>query len=862
MAEVGALVYKFKADTSSLQDGIAQAQNAIKKAADDVKQASSNFEALGKQASSAIKMLPPDLVKAKEAIDKIGAAANKNANEIAKDFRKAGSEIKKAFEGTTNPLKMPDRTPASNPASGPRNDNDQIISGLDRWSKSKYDVVAGLSAAAKKAGTDVNDFGEKAAKGVGLARHELVNLSRQMSDVAVSLAGGQSPFMVLMQQGSQISDIFTSSKGSISGFVVQIASAVGNAVLNLRNIGIAAGAAFAGIEIAAKTAQSKLADLSEEAKKTALSTEKLLGAQIKGASVGLSSSDVSDGLSSANKAFEDYKRNSGSVLSTVKEIDKSFLKTLDSTTSFGQWLDVVANKIRALPATQARDLAEAVFPADKAQKFIELINQGQFSIASFQRAADAAGGGFSEIADQAAEIRTRLAAADEEVNSRLLISFAKLATPLGSAASLWTDIKNAIADSIPYIERFLEVLSDVKNRLGQAYEFLKSQISDIATEIRSDLAEAISALQGPMAAFTSGWDFISGKIAKVIDGVRALKGMYEQAAKAADNMIVGEPSAEKKKTSPTPMLAGGFKPGSNAGSLDKFKPSEMFLSTVGNLKGQQTGSFRSSYEKAQDALKSGKSETDKLDEYIKNLREANQLAQAEVDTFALGNVEKEKSAALIKAENIAREQGRSLTVAQRNEILQLSGNTQGYKESLEQLKNTQNALNDAMRQFGDFAASAMSDLITRSKKASDVLRDLVKMLASSALKGLLTGDGFMGQLMGLAGKGGQTGGLIGSAVGALSKGFAGLFAEGGSIPAGQWGIAGEKGPEAIVGPASVIPMGKGGNAAKVTVNNYSSAQVEARQLSDGEIVVLVQNAINANNRRIPGIMADAQRRAI
>ncbi len=41
------------------------------------------------------------------------------------------------------------------------------------------------------------------AETTGLARFELINLSRQAQDVAVSLAGGQSPLTVLMQQGSQ-----------------------------------------------------------------------------------------------------------------------------------------------------------------------------------------------------------------------------------------------------------------------------------------------------------------------------------------------------------------------------------------------------------------------------------------------------------------------------------------------------------------------------------------------------------------------------------------------------------------------------------------------------------------------------------
>lgn len=38
-----------------------------------------------------------------------------------------------------------------------------------------------------------------------------------------------------------------------------------------------------------------------------------------------------------------------------------------------------------------------------------------------------------------------------------------------------------------------------------------------------------------------------------------------------------------------------------------------------------------------------------------------------------------------------------------------------------------------------------------------------------------------------------------------TKPFAGMFAEGGTIPEGQWGIAGESGPEVVSGPAEITP---------------------------------------------------------
>ena len=46
-----------------------------------------------------------------------------------------------------------------------------------------------------------------------LSSGQLVNLSYQLNDVVVSLAGGQRPLMVLMQQGSQIAQIFGPGAG-------------------------------------------------------------------------------------------------------------------------------------------------------------------------------------------------------------------------------------------------------------------------------------------------------------------------------------------------------------------------------------------------------------------------------------------------------------------------------------------------------------------------------------------------------------------------------------------------------------------------------------------------------------------------
>lgn len=620
------------------------------------------------------------------------------------------------------------------------------------------------------------EFGKKAQQSVGLARHEMLNLTRQINDIGVSLAGGMSPFMVLVQQGGQVADIFAGSQASVG-------SALKNMLLNSRAASLGIVAALGTIAAAAYSSEVALEKLSDSAK--ALGTNRtalrefsrqvdILGVDpktLREDMVGLAQK-----IREAQIAGGDFADKLQLIGINIKNFD------LSKPGEFARLFEIIGEKVRT--GSNELDKLNALKFFGLSAEFNRVFNEGGDAVRKFaQDSVGAVESSQKPIEEKWRELRT-------------------------IASNTWKAISDTAIEAVFAIK---ETVTSIIDAIANAFARLSVQIEKLMAKAKFAYDSAKS-LMGGEAPDANAYNERIADLNRQSDFLNMPKGKAET-------------------TLPNINVPG---------------KTDLSVLSTGKAKSASGGS----------------SARDEIGDYIKDLREANQIAQAEVSTFALSNAEKEKSVALIEAENIAKEQGRSLTAAQRNEITQLVVNTQGYKDSLEQLKNTQNALNDAMRQFGDFAANAMSGLITRSKKASDVLRDLVKLLASSALKGLLTGDGFIGQLMGLAGKGGQTGGLIGTAVGALSKGFVGMFAEGGSIPAGKWGIAGEKGPEAIVGPASVIPMGSGGNAAKVTVNNYSSAQVEARQMSDGEIVVLVQSAIKANNRQIPGIMASAQRRSM
>ena len=92
----------------------------------------------------------------------------------------------------------------------------------------------------------------------------------------------------------------------------------------------------------------------------------------------------------------------------------------------------------------------------------------------------------------------------------------------------------------------------------------------------------------------------------------------------------------------------------------------------------------------------------------------------------------------------------------------------------------------------------------------------------------------------MLGVGGGAGFSIGGMV------FGGLFADGGNLGSGKWGIAGEAGPELVKGPASITPMDKLGSQApqmNVTVINNSGSSVSTRKNSRGELEVMVEDML-------------------
>lgn len=170
----------------------------------------------------------------------------------------------------------------------------------------------------------VSAANENVAKSAGLARHEMVNLSRQVQDVGVSLASGQSPLTVLIQQGTQVADVFASSNGTVGGFARQIGSmltptraAVGGVTAAV----LAGAAAWISYDNAQRDSARSLAGLGRDSGLTVQSLNALAEAQarVTGVPVSRARGTVSALAGSGIR---------GEMIAPIQAIEKDFAATL------------------------------------------------------------------------------------------------------------------------------------------------------------------------------------------------------------------------------------------------------------------------------------------------------------------------------------------------------------------------------------------------------------------------------------------------------------------------------------------------------------------------------------------------------
>lgn len=200
----------------------------------------------------------------------------------------------------------------------------------------------GLDAAAK----GVKSVGKAAVESGQLARYELINLSRQLQDVGVSLAGGQSPFTVLVQQGTQIADIFGSSgTATVGGAIKQIGSGIAGVITPMRLLGVGVAATGIAAYAAYGNWKSFTLQLDDTARIVGTTTGSLSKLQAAAAFKGIDGADFNKGIQAFGQNVYEAQNNMGSLAEAFRA-NNTHAKTFD------EYLERAADLIQRAGSTQ------------------------------------------------------------------------------------------------------------------------------------------------------------------------------------------------------------------------------------------------------------------------------------------------------------------------------------------------------------------------------------------------------------------------------------------------------------------------------------------------------------------------------
>jgi hypothetical protein len=209
-------------------------------------------------------------------------------------------------------------------------------------------------------------------------------------------------------------------------------------------------------------------------------------------------------------------------------------------------------------------------------------------------------------------------------------------------------------------------------------------------------------------------------------------------------------------------------------------------------------------------------------------------------------------------------------LARQQQLLDVLG--PGYRDTYERaVFAAQDALDattevtESLKEADNFAkelgltfTSAFEDAIVEGKGLREVLagleQDIIRIITrklvtepladglTSLIKGAL---GDLGSLFGGGGGGGASAG-IGSFLGSL---FGGFFADGGYLPPGKWGIAGERGPEPIFGGRTGMTIQPNGGGGISVVNNFTLPAGGITRETQQQIAAKTARAVERASRR-------------
>lgn len=309
-------------------------------------------------------------------------------------------------------------------------------------------------------------------------------------------------------------------------------------------------------------------------------------------------------------------------------------------------------------------------------------------------------------------------------------------------------------------------------------------------EIEDKLANALKPLNEDIARWQAqqlqGWIDIKAQLADVV----VLAGQVYGSIKAVGDYISSLGSAK-----PFQALRDWL---DNVGAIDKGEVARIERMLNGGLTGDKPavptdasagGPLQIAVKPKRDTSRSlpslskpagsSANELDEIERFVNTLDKSTVSLKAQVDAFRLSNSEQAIALQLARAQEIAKQSGRTLTEDETRRIRAAAAAASNYKDKLADLNQAQQQSAELARTLGNALSDSFADAILEGKSFGDVLNSLVKQLARMAIQGLFTGEGAFGGLFGTAPAASAGSSAVGGLAGLL-KGALG-FADGGHV---------------------------------------------------------------------------------
>lgn len=371
---------------------------------------------------------------------------SEGSEKVVANLRAIGESAKRNFEETSRAAQQAGKS------------FDALERRLDPVAKAAHDFARAQAVANTAVNSGAKSHDE-AARIIDLAAVRQQKALRDANVFVGDSIKGVDRFHSSLERIREFSWNNTSFSGDQIDRVINPIGALGSALGSIPTIALAsAAAAEVALTAIGGTAQRALADLAEVSRTSGLSVNQVSGAQIVGARVGLSKDQTRGALDVAGREFDAYRRNEGGVKDLLENIDEGFLKVADRARNAGEFVDLIGEKIRALPREEGLDLSKKLLGDDAGARLFDNIRNGALSMRSLADEAARAGSINDDLARRAADVQHQIDEASEIARTKLLVAFQDLGNPVDDLRLSWWRVVGSIGDAISRSEQLRQVM--------------------------------------------------------------------------------------------------------------------------------------------------------------------------------------------------------------------------------------------------------------------------------------------------------------------------------------------------------------------------------------------------------------------